>query len=150
MIDVLHVERPQGAKKPRTYHRKARKEYLAWSKQRKPGYEKIQACLKGQLSYVRRNLKHVEDLANDVGFRQIDVGSIQRSAGHLGAIPSANHLVWERKPFYRGSSGQHKLTVHPSNCPRESEGSCRIRRKTLCQSGRWVCLSGNAPMGRQQ
>lgn len=67
MIDTLHAERPHGAKKPRTYRKKARKEYLALSKQRKPGYEKIQACLKGQLSYVRRNLKHVEDLATNVG-----------------------------------------------------------------------------------
>lgn len=67
MIDTLHAKRSHGSKKPRTYRKKARKEYLALSKQRKPGYEKIHACLKGQLSFVRRNLKHVEDLANEVG-----------------------------------------------------------------------------------
>ncbi len=71
MIDKLQAERPHGAKKPRTYRRKARKEYLAWSKQRKPGYEKIQACLKGQVSYVRRNLKHVKDLADGVGLDKL-------------------------------------------------------------------------------
>ncbi|BAQ08789.1 transposase IS4 family protein [Bacillus sp. OxB-1] len=71
MIDRLHAKRGHGSKKPRTYRRKARKEYLALSKQRKPGYEKIQACLKGQLSYVRRDLKHVEDLANEVGLDRL-------------------------------------------------------------------------------
>lgn len=71
MIDKLHAERPHGPKKPRTYRRKARKEYLALSKQRKPGYEKIQACLKVQLAYVRRNLKHVEDLSNEVGLDKL-------------------------------------------------------------------------------
>ncbi|GKV68543.1 hypothetical protein NCCP2716_10410 [Sporosarcina sp. NCCP-2716] len=71
MIDTLHAERPYGTKKPRTYRRNARKEYLSWSKQRKPGYEKIQACLKGQLTYVRRNLKHVEALANEVGLDKL-------------------------------------------------------------------------------
>lgn len=40
MIDMLHTKRPHGSKKPRTYRKKARKEYLALSKQRKSGYEK--------------------------------------------------------------------------------------------------------------
>ncbi|GKV65538.1 MULTISPECIES: IS5 family transposase [unclassified Sporosarcina] len=71
MIDTLHAERPPGSKKPRTYRRKARKEYLALSKQRKPGYEKIRTCLKGQLSYVHRDLKQVEDLANEVGLDKL-------------------------------------------------------------------------------
>ncbi|WP_251672118.1 MULTISPECIES: IS5 family transposase, partial [unclassified Sporosarcina] len=71
MIDSLHAERSDGTRKPRTYRRKARKEYLALSKQRKPSYEKIQACLKGQLSYVRRDLTHVEVLADEVGLDKL-------------------------------------------------------------------------------
>ena len=71
MIDTLHAERSHSDKKPRTYRRKARKEYLTLSKQRKPSYEKIQACLKSQFSYVRRNLKHVEDLANEIGLDKL-------------------------------------------------------------------------------
>lgn len=71
IIDTLHESRNEGEKKPRTYRRKARKEYLALSKQRKPGYEKIQACIKGQLGYVRRNLKHVENLGTQVGLDKL-------------------------------------------------------------------------------
>lgn len=37
MIDTVHAKRSHGSKKPRTYRKKARKEYLALSKQRKPG-----------------------------------------------------------------------------------------------------------------
>lgn len=71
MIDTLHAERSRGVKKPRTYRRKARQEYPALSKQRKPGYEKIRVCLKNQLSYVQRDLKHLEDLATEVGLDKL-------------------------------------------------------------------------------
>lgn len=62
MIDTLHTPFIVKQCKPRTYREIARKQYLSLSKQRKPGMEKIRKAIKQQLSYVRRNLQHVEDL----------------------------------------------------------------------------------------
>ena len=61
MIDTLQ---PQGyAKpKPRTYRRKARKDYLRFIKQKKPGYNKARKAIGQQLRYIKRNLGHVADM----------------------------------------------------------------------------------------
>src|SRR5699024_10540714 len=65
MIDTLHAPLIGKQRKPRTYRKKARKQYLYLSKQRKPGKEKIRKAIHQQLGYVKRNLKHVEKLGKD-------------------------------------------------------------------------------------
>jgi hypothetical protein len=59
MIDTLHAPFVGKQRKPRTYRKKARKQYLSLSKQRKPGREKIRKAIQQQLGYVHRNLKHI-------------------------------------------------------------------------------------------
>ena len=49
-------------KKPRTYRVKARREYLSVAKKRKNSKRKIRKAIKGQLQYVGRNLRHIEQL----------------------------------------------------------------------------------------
>lgn len=49
-------------KKPRTYRKKARKDYLAVARNRKPSQSKIREGIKKQLEYVRRNLKNIDKL----------------------------------------------------------------------------------------
>ena len=48
--------------KPRTYRKKARKAYLAIAKQKRPAAKVRRKGIKQQLQYLRRNLKHIEDL----------------------------------------------------------------------------------------
>src|SRR5699024_11696784 len=55
----------------RTYRRKARKQYLALSKQRQPSTDKIRKGIHQQLGYVRRNLKHVGTLATETGLHKL-------------------------------------------------------------------------------
>jgi len=66
MIDTLH---PQSGRKlkPRTYRKAARKQYLEFVMQPKPGIEKVRKAIGQQLSYVSRNIKHIDELLSKVG-----------------------------------------------------------------------------------
>lgn len=60
LIDALHTV---GTPKPRTYRNNARKEYLAFVRNRKPGAKKIRKAIGQQLGYLRRNLQSIHRLA---------------------------------------------------------------------------------------
>ena len=49
-------------KKPRTYRRVARKNYLEVAKKRRVSREKRRKAIKKQLQYIKRNLYHIERL----------------------------------------------------------------------------------------
>ena len=51
-----------GMKKPRTYRREARKNYLALAKSKKRSSKKIRKTIRKQLGYVRRNLSNANQL----------------------------------------------------------------------------------------
>ena len=57
MIDWFCSE--YGLQKPRTYRKVAHKEYLAFSKSKKPSIDRIQATIRQQLGYVNRDLKYI-------------------------------------------------------------------------------------------
>ena len=59
LIDELHTT---GSKKPRTYRKRARKDYLSIVRNRKPGAKKIRKAIGKQLNYLSRNLKSIEAL----------------------------------------------------------------------------------------
>ena len=63
LIDQFHrwIMEASGrpVKKPRTYRQKARKQYLAVAKQKKPGAKKIRKAIGQQLNYLQRNLRHI-------------------------------------------------------------------------------------------
>lgn len=59
MIDELHMP---GTKKPRTYRRRAHKEYLAVARSRKPGAKKIRKAIGKQLNYLKRNISTIEKM----------------------------------------------------------------------------------------
>jgi hypothetical protein len=70
LIDVLHRG---DEKKPRTYRRKARKEYIGFAKSRKKSIKKIRKQIKRQLGYLSRNLRHIEQMlckGNALSLRQ--------------------------------------------------------------------------------
>lgn len=56
----------QGAiEKPRTYRRKARKDYLYFAKKRKHSKKQIARSIKKQLQYLRRDLGHIDRLLEE-------------------------------------------------------------------------------------
>ena len=66
IIDLLHYSKVDGPK-PRTYRRNARKEYLNLSKTKRKSRKAIRKGIKGQLQYLRRDIKIVEGLLEKSG-----------------------------------------------------------------------------------
>ena len=63
IIDRLYEQVKQKLdKKPRSYRRIARKDYLGLAKQRRPKRKKLRKAIRKQLSYLRRNLAHIDRL----------------------------------------------------------------------------------------
>lgn len=63
MIDTVCYE--YNTKKPRTYRRNARKDYLALAKRRKRSGKAIRKAIKKQLQYVRRNLGYIDSFLSE-------------------------------------------------------------------------------------
>jgi hypothetical protein len=59
MIDELHKE--TGDEKPRTYRRKARKEYLGVAKKRQKSTKEIRKAIRKQLNYIKRDWGIITD-----------------------------------------------------------------------------------------
>jgi len=70
-IDVLHAERTDGSRKPRTYRHNARRDYLRCAKNKKLTRKTFRKERKKQLQYLRRNLSHVQQLADEVGLSHL-------------------------------------------------------------------------------
>jgi hypothetical protein len=62
LIDDLSREKKE--KKPRTYSRQARKNYLRLAKNKKPGKNLLRKGIRQQLQYLKRNLGHIDKLLN--------------------------------------------------------------------------------------
>lgn len=69
IIDELHKARGRGHKKPRTYRRRARKQFLLVAKSKRPGKKKIRKCRRQQLGYLQRDLKSIDKLSDHVDLR---------------------------------------------------------------------------------
>lgn len=63
IIDTMHAPFIAERSKPRTYRQKARKDYLALAKQKKPAHKKIRKAIGKQLRYLKRNLQTIEKMA---------------------------------------------------------------------------------------
>lgn len=72
MIDAMHQPCVGKRRRPRTYRQKARRDYLAVAKQKKPGRKKIRRAIGKQLNYLRRNLKHIEAMIAEGLLRYLD------------------------------------------------------------------------------
>lgn len=66
LIDELYAL-SDYSKKPRTYRRKARKQYLTIAKNKKSNVKVRRRGLREQLQYLRRNLKHISSLLDYLG-----------------------------------------------------------------------------------
>ena len=65
MIDSLHKQ-SGSTKKPRDYRRKARTEYLVFSKKRRKSKKEIRKFVRKQLNYVKRNIGYIETLLDTI------------------------------------------------------------------------------------
>ena len=65
MIDSMHAPLIGKTKKPRTYRKKARKDYLAVAKQKRSGYKKVRKAIGKRHCYLRRNLKNIDQMASE-------------------------------------------------------------------------------------
>ncbi|WP_088889124.1 IS5 family transposase [Leptolyngbya ohadii] len=63
IIDLLYEQvREQVARKPRTYRRQARQQYLHIAKQRQTKHKALRKAVGQQLRYLKRNLAHIDRL----------------------------------------------------------------------------------------
>jgi transposase, IS5 family len=65
IIDTMHAPFIGKRKKPRTYRQRARQDFLAVAKQKKPLLRKIRQAIRKQLGYVGRNLKTIDQMASE-------------------------------------------------------------------------------------
>jgi hypothetical protein len=59
IIDELHAPLVGKEPRPRTYRMKARRRFVAFTKQKRPGRKKVRRAQKQQLGFLRRNFKTV-------------------------------------------------------------------------------------------
>ena len=58
LLDALHD--PTDGKKPRSYRKRARKDYLKYTRSRKHSAQKTRAAIRKQLGYLKRDLESVD------------------------------------------------------------------------------------------
>ncbi len=66
LIDELYQATGHWSNKPRTYRRKAHRQYLAFSKKRRHSKTAIRRAKKQQLAYLRRDLKHINRMLDEL------------------------------------------------------------------------------------
>lgn len=98
-IDHLHAADIGKKKKPRTYREKARAQYLAVAKQKKPGHKKIRKAIGRQLRYIRRNLGHIDKMLGNGASLEV------LSKYELGCLQVIHEL-------YRQQSIMHEERIH--------------------------------------
>ncbi len=62
IIDELHKPLVGKTPRPRTYRIKARRQFVAFTKHKKPGRKKIRRAKREQLGFLRRNLQRIDQL----------------------------------------------------------------------------------------
>ena len=77
IIDMMFKTSKHAGSKPRTYRKKARKEFLRFIKNKKRNTRDFRKALKQQVQYVSRNLRTIEKQAQDNG-----LGMLSRKQCH--------------------------------------------------------------------
>lgn len=72
IIDVLHHPHKGKMKKPRTYRKKARKDFLSVAKSKRLSKSKRRKSIRKQIGYVARNLKTIDLLSQNISLSLLD------------------------------------------------------------------------------
>ncbi len=88
------------SKKPRTYRRVARKDYLATAKKRKKSKKENRKANGKQLNYLKRNLSHIDKV-------------LESAAGHPFTLPYKKQKeLWVIREIYRQQREMHTKRVN--------------------------------------
>jgi hypothetical protein len=72
IIDILHSPHRGKLKKPRTYRKKARKQFLSVAKSKRVSKSKMRKAVRKQLGYLGRNLKTIDKLSKITSLLWLD------------------------------------------------------------------------------
>lgn len=97
IIDCLQGYAPCGYEKPRTYRKKARKEFLTFIRNRKPRERTIRKALRTQIQYVERDLRVINDYKDIVGFKVL-------SGKQYRDLVVISEFVRQQRELYRRKS----------------------------------------------
>lgn len=109
LLDELHD--PADGRKPRTYRKKAHKDFLQFSRSRKKSAKKVRKAVGQQLRYLRRNLSAIDErlaLGRNLSPRQAERLATIRTLydeqkymyeNHCHAVP--DRIVSVSQPFFR-------------------------------------------------
>ena len=97
MIDYFYEKSGKGEmQKPRDYREVARRDFLFYTKKRKPGAQVRRKAIRKQLQYLKRNLKNLELL---IGYVPSDIMDI----GLLNQLEIIQDLYTQQKYMYEKS-----------------------------------------------
>ena len=97
LIDVLQARMPEGWEKPRTYRKKARKEFLTFIRNRKPRVNTIRKAVRTQIQYVERNIRLINEYKDTIGLTSLS----KKQRQDLWVI---GELVRQQRELYRTES----------------------------------------------
>lgn len=99
IIDELWTPEP-GKIKPRTYRQKARTYYLSFNRKRSPRRKTVRKAIRKQLSYVLRDLGHIDILLD--GYAQKD----------FPLSLKMQHQLWVIKELFRQQDIMYRMKTH--------------------------------------
>ena len=99
LIDKLY-QKTDLEKKPRTYRRRARKEYLSFSKKKQKSKKAIRKAVGKQLRYLKRNLGHIDKLLDLFEGKEFPLNAEEQKT------------LWVIKELYRQQNEMYKEKKH--------------------------------------
>jgi len=92
IIDTLHRPLVGKSRRPRTYRKRAAREFKAFIRKKRPGRNVIRKAVRKQLGYLRRNLDHIEQLLQNP-----DAGSLKALSRRLYKLLLVCHEVYRQQ-----------------------------------------------------
>ena len=99
LIDRIY-QQTDLEKKPRTYRRKARKEYLSFSKKKQKSKKAIRKAVGKQLRYLKRNLGHIDKMLDLFKDKEFPLNAKEQKT------------LWVIKELYRQQDEMYKEKKH--------------------------------------
>ena len=149
-IDKLYKPlRSQLKNKPKTYRKKARKNYLKIARQRKPRKKALSRAIVQQLQYIKRNLSHIEKLLIEGAslsylskreYKNLLVtAEVYRQQLWMYEFNESNDFI-ERVELFQEQTGYYPESVHVDKIYRTR------KNRAFCQE-KGIRISG-VPLGR--
>lgn len=115
LIDILYKQ-TDLAKKPRTYRRVARNEWLCFSKKKKKSKKEIRNFIGKQLNYLRRNLDYITSLLDKIELFQLQT---ENSLGVKNVFPKKfpatkrdQKIYWVIQHIYEQQKYMYEQKIH--------------------------------------